>query len=333
MTAMKELVVKVTGQVTESNFDEYKQQLIAQIQSANKELETDEDFVEAESNVKLFKAAEDSIVEAKAAALEQAADIQKLFADLDEVSEEARQARLSLNRQITAQKEKIKSDLVESAELEMRALISELKGDFKIVNPLVFVRSDFEAAIKGKKKIDSMREAIDQVKDEICERITGHQDQINNCREILNDITEERKSLFQDEKALLSMEPALLKAEIGKRIATAEADELKRKEQERLEKEAEDKAAAEAEAKRQANEKNSTTGTDTGGSNASQSNTVIQSPPTSGGGQPPIPETADYVISITIHCSKERAKEYAQQFDRDLSNNPAVKKIGLRLAE
>jgi hypothetical protein len=62
---MAQLIIKLTGEIQSSNFDEWKNDLIAQIQSTNTELTTDDDFVAATRHVKLFKAAEKSLKEAK----------------------------------------------------------------------------------------------------------------------------------------------------------------------------------------------------------------------------------------------------------------------------
>ena len=82
----------------------FKQSYKNFVQSINKDLVTDNDFFEASQHVKSFKKAENYLKEAKQSAINQAEDIQKLFSAIDEVSQEARQARLSLERQIKSQK-------------------------------------------------------------------------------------------------------------------------------------------------------------------------------------------------------------------------------------
>ena len=109
---MNQLFIKLTGTVNSSNFDEWKMELIAQIQAVNIELVTDNDFVIASEQVKSFKSAEKSLKEAKQSAIDQAVEIQQLFSAIDEISEEARQARLSLERQIKARKIEIKQNYI-----------------------------------------------------------------------------------------------------------------------------------------------------------------------------------------------------------------------------
>lgn len=241
---MNDLVIKLTGEIQDSNFEEWKSGLIAQIKSANKELITDDDFVDAESTVKKFKAAEKSLVEAKQSALEQAADIQKLFGAIDEISGEARQARLSLERQIKQRKEEIKESLVGEYYAKAEQAYDfecDDNDDFRLVAPRLIDESAFRNALSRRKTIESMRQALSGVVEDIQLLINDKVDAINNARWLLDNIAEDQKALFQDERALLAMEPELLQATIDKRIATHEAQEAKRK-------------ADEAEAKRKAEE-------------------------------------------------------------------------------
>ena len=106
---MNQLVIKLTGQVNSSNFNEWKKDLIVLIQSTNKELLSDRDFFIAERQIKSFKVAEQSLKQAKQSAIHQAEEIHKLFAAIDEVTEAARQARLSLEHQIKKRKVEIMS--------------------------------------------------------------------------------------------------------------------------------------------------------------------------------------------------------------------------------
>ncbi len=80
---MKPLVIKLSGSIDTSNFNEWQQELIIQIHSVNKELVTEDDFAIASHQVKQFKSAENLLKQAKQSAIEQADDIQKLFAAID----------------------------------------------------------------------------------------------------------------------------------------------------------------------------------------------------------------------------------------------------------
>ena len=97
---MNDLLIRLNGEIQSSNFHEWKNELIGQIHSTQLDLLTDHDFADAELNVKTFKVAEKTLKNAKKVAIEQASDIQELFDAIDQVTEQARQARLTLERQI-----------------------------------------------------------------------------------------------------------------------------------------------------------------------------------------------------------------------------------------
>ena len=135
---MNQLVIKLTGTVNASNFDEWKKDLIFQIQSTNRELATDDDFVAASEQVKSFKLAENSLKQAKQSAIDQAEEIQQLFLAIDEVTEEARQARLSLERQIKTRKIEIKNQCIQVGIDEIQSFIDEQLGEFQCVEKTGF---------------------------------------------------------------------------------------------------------------------------------------------------------------------------------------------------
>lgn len=52
---MSELIIKLTGEVTDTNFSEWKNDLLARLEKVNTELATDDDFANAEADVKIIK--------------------------------------------------------------------------------------------------------------------------------------------------------------------------------------------------------------------------------------------------------------------------------------
>src|SRR5690606_18915950 len=88
------LHIEVTGMVTASNLAEFKASAMAVLGSINRDLQTDEDFANAEQTVKWCKGVEERLDAAKAHALSQTASIDELFRTIDSVSAEARRIRL-----------------------------------------------------------------------------------------------------------------------------------------------------------------------------------------------------------------------------------------------
>src|SRR5690606_4233062 len=92
------LHIEVTGMVTASNLREFQHQAMAVLGSINRDLQTDEDFANAEQTVKWCKGVEERLDATKAHALSQTASIDELFRTIDTVSAEARRIRLELDK-------------------------------------------------------------------------------------------------------------------------------------------------------------------------------------------------------------------------------------------
>lgn len=217
---MNQLIIELTGKVNSSNFDEWKKDLISQIQSTNRELISDSDFVEAEARVKSFKFAEKSLKQAKQSAIDQAEEIQRLFLAIDEITEEARQARLSLERQIKARKLEIKNQYIQSGIEEIRAFIDEQSDEFQYIDKSVFLnRSRFELATSGKAGVKGVQNAINNICSVIKREITVKSIDVNTNKVRIDNLPEEYRVLFQDWKQLICLSENELGLEIDKRIA------------------------------------------------------------------------------------------------------------------
>ena len=105
---MTELTITLTGEVRESNFEEWKDGLVERIHAVDAELSEDDDFTSANDSIRQFRDAELMLKNAKQAALKQAADINRLFDAVDAVTEETRQARLTLERRIRVRRQELK---------------------------------------------------------------------------------------------------------------------------------------------------------------------------------------------------------------------------------
>jgi len=217
---MNHLIIKLTGTVNSSNFDEWKNDLIAQIQSTNTELVTDEDFVAASNQVKLFKSAETSLKQAKQSAIDQAEEIQRLFSAIDEITEEARQARLTLERQIKARKLEIKKHYIQSGIAEIEKFIDEQIDELKYCDKTVFLdRGRFESAASGKAGTKGLQNAISDLCSIIKVEVSNKAITLSRNKAKIDALPEGYKLLLQDWNSLLDLSENELELEIDKRIA------------------------------------------------------------------------------------------------------------------
>lgn len=153
------LRIEVTGMVTASNLEEFKSQAMSVFQGISRDLQTDEDFANAEATVKWAKGIEDRLASAKESALAQTESIDALFRTIDDISAEARRVRLDLDRLVKARKEAIKSDIVADGIAALAKHVSELNAAMP-ANYMPQVPADFGGCIKGLKSVDSIRNAV-----------------------------------------------------------------------------------------------------------------------------------------------------------------------------
>lgn len=160
------LHIEVTGMVTASNLREWKDAAIAVFQGIGTDLQTDQDFADAERTVKWCADIEDQLKAAKAHALGQTASIDELFRTIDAISEEARAKRLQLDKLVKHRKEAIRGDIVEAGRVAVQAhydTINATLGAHALSFPAREVVTDMGGAIKGRKSLASMREAVDSM--------------------------------------------------------------------------------------------------------------------------------------------------------------------------
>lgn len=221
---MHPLVIKLNGAIEETNFDEWKNELISEIKSVNTSLTTDTEFANATKQVKQFKAAEKSLKAAKQSALEQASEINRLFEAIDEVSEETRQVRLTLDRQIKKRKEEIKEEHIAAGVETIKAVIESQSPDFKLIDHTQYLDEDhFVEAVKGRSSAKTMQASVDKTCKEIATAISARAELISSHVASLDSLPADQQSLFQDRANLLAMSKEQLNNVIDERVDKWEA--------------------------------------------------------------------------------------------------------------
>jgi len=160
--ALPALRIELTGMVTASNLAEFKASAMATLGSINRDLQTDEQFADAEQTVKWAKAVEDKLEAAKQHALSQTASIDELFRTIDDVSAETRRVRLELDKLVKAEKERRRGEIVAAGVEQVRghyAGINASLGEHARTFP-AGMQHFIAEAIKGKKSLTSMRDAV-----------------------------------------------------------------------------------------------------------------------------------------------------------------------------
>ena len=240
------LRIEVTGAVTASNLAEYKAHALEVFKGINRELTTDQDFATAESTVKWCSEVESKLAAAKEHALSQTASIDELFKAIDDISAEARRTRLELDKLVKARKEQIRETIVadgRKALVEHVASLNERLG--KAYMPPV--SADFAGAIKGKRTIDSLRDAVSTTLANAKIEASAIADRIQINLGTLRDLAKDHAFLFADTASIVLKAPDDLTALVKSRIADHMAAEAKRLEAERERIRAEEQARIERE--------------------------------------------------------------------------------------
>lgn len=227
------LVVTVEGRVVSSNLAAFQKSASAFIQGIKTDLQTDQDFSDAENTVKFCKEGEERLELVKSQALAQTASIDELFRTIDLVSGELRAKRLELDRLVKQRKDSIRAEIVAAASKAYSEHIKALND--RLGKPYMPpINIDFAAAIKGKKTIATLRDAADTALAN--GKITANQiaDKIQINLNSLRELAKDHAFLFADAAQLVQKDNADLVALVKARIVEhQQAEEARRIEAER----------------------------------------------------------------------------------------------------
>ena len=154
------LSVQIRGEVTLSNLPAFKAAAEHFIANIKTDLTTDSDFADAEATVKFCEKAEKDLELAKSSAIAQTASIDELMRTIDFIQGELRSKRLTLNKLVTSQKEAIKAKIMADAKQAFADHMASLENEITPCK-LACVWPDFAGAIKGKRTLASLHDAVD----------------------------------------------------------------------------------------------------------------------------------------------------------------------------
>ena len=249
------LLIELTGTVTVSNLPAYRSHALAVFGGINRLLKTDQHFADAEKNIKWCGEVEARVVAAKQHALAQTQSIDQLFNALDDIAGEARTLRLELEKLVKAQKESLRLDMLQAGKDELTqhvvALNKRLGGQY--IGPVV---ADFAGAMKGKRTLESLRDAVNTTLAGAKIESSAKADSIQANLTTLKELGADHGFLFADLHQVIHKAPEDFALLVASRISThtiakaaqleAEREKIRLEEVAKL-KVATDKAAREAE--------------------------------------------------------------------------------------
>ena len=256
------LVLQVEGRVVACNIDAFRagaSDFLSRLPKPE-ELNSDQDFANAESAVKACTEAESKIKAAKDAGLAQMSEVDTVFRVADQIVAEIKAARLSLEKSVELRKTSIRREIVQSGKDRFAEHIYALNKRLgRVMMPLV--PADFVGAIKGKRTVVSLQNAVDTVlanskiaANEIADKIQINLATLDEHKEhafLFNDVASLAMKANDDLQNVIKLRIAEHQAEQQRKLE-AEREKIRREEQAKAEREQQEKAAAE---KREAEQK------------------------------------------------------------------------------
>ena len=249
------LVLQVEGHVVACNIDAFRagaSDFLSRLPKPE-ELNSDQDFANAESAVKACTEAESKIKAAKDAGLAQMSEVDAVFRVADQIVAEIKAARIALEKSVEIRKTSIRGEIVQSGKDRFADHIYALNKRLgRVVMPLV--PADFVGAIKGKRTVVSLQNAVDTVlanskiaANEIADKIQANLATLDEHKEhafLFNDVASLVMKAPDDLQNVIKLRIAEHQAEQQRKLE-AEREKIRREEQAKAEREQQEKVAAE----------------------------------------------------------------------------------------
>lgn len=248
------LRIELTGMVTASNLKVFEDSALAVIDSVKTTLQTDQDFADAKKAVKWCGDVEEAVAVAKKQVLSQTQSIDELFSSLDRISAHARETRLKVDKLVKAQELLVKTNIKQKAEQALADHVAAINKTLGRVT-LPAVASDFAGAMKNKRTIASLQDAVDTELARAKIAASQSADAIRLNLTSLAELAPDHAFLFNDIQQLVLKANddlvALIKVRISEHQkaeeekAEAQREQIRQQELQRIEAEAKAKAPVE----------------------------------------------------------------------------------------
>ncbi len=234
--AFPALSIALVGEVKSSNLPVFRSRAVAFIESINTDLNTDEDFANAEEAVKFCERAEKEIELVKSQALSQTSTIDELFRTMDQIREQLRQKRLMLEKLVKNRKETLKAEIITEARNALMADIAKANEEFRPV-VVTGVTADFPGAAKNKRTFASLRSAVSDELTRARLTLAARRDHVRASIKIIKDAGDDYRFLFNDIQDLVEKQHDHLSMIVKQRV-----DEHKAEQQRKIDVEAQRRA-------------------------------------------------------------------------------------------
>lgn len=222
--AFPALSIALVGEVKSSNLPVFKSRAMAYIESINTDLQTDEDFANAEEAVKFCEKAEKEIDLVKSQALSQTITIDELFRTMDQIKEMLRRKRLDLDKKVKEQKDTRRAEIISEAQRKLLADIAQANSEF---TPIVVtgVTADFQSAVKNKRTIASLRSSVNDELTRARLTLSERRDHVRASIAIIKGAGDDHRFLFNDIQQLVDKTHDFLQMIVTQRVSEHKAEQ------------------------------------------------------------------------------------------------------------
>lgn len=233
LESLPALTVRMQGELAViSNLPELSVALRSFIGRIPAKASTDQEFADTDSAckaLKKFEEASDAAEESALAQLSNVEEFRRLMADLRGL---ARTTRLQKEKDVAARKEQIRVEIVQAGQQALAEHVAGLNQRIgKAYLPVIL--ADFGAAIKGKRTVDSLRDAVNTTLANAKISASAIADKIQINMATLRELAHAHIFLFSDAGQLVQKAPDDLRAVVVSRIAEHDKAEAARLERER----------------------------------------------------------------------------------------------------
>lgn len=225
------LIFEAKGEITASNLDAYKAQALSIIGDIPAKPETDQQFSDAKEDAKFCRDIESAMEYAESAILGRMSTVQEAIQAVQHIRETARRKAIDLENAVTAEEKRRKQAMVVDAKEALRSHVDAL--DARLGRPYMPAAArvaDFDGAIKGKRSVVSMQEAVDGTLANAKIAANATADRIDVNLKHLNAEAADFLGLFSDLAALVTKDPQDFIALVQFRVADQKVKDQKRAE-------------------------------------------------------------------------------------------------------
>lgn len=227
VTSLPAVSVNVSGAIdVRDNFQVFQTALTDFIETRLiREPKTDQDFADLDLQIKALEGAEKALKAAEQNMLSQVESVDLAKRTLDALHKMARDNRLMAEKLLAAKKESIKADIVTEGRAALLEHVEALNK--RLGKPYMPAAvADFAGAIKGKRTVTSLRDAVAVTLANAKIAASAQADKIEGNLQSLRDLAKDHAFLFADTAQLVMKDNADLVLLINARIADHKAAKL-----------------------------------------------------------------------------------------------------------